>query len=107
MLISVLALGSSGDSDMIRDRFDSGWRQLELPRATVNVDVMNNLERLDLAVERLCDLAPLNKLQLLQACCVSAQSDNIVTPEEVELVRAIAGALNTPMPPLLLGQTLH
>ena len=107
LLISVLALGSSGDSDMLRDRFDSGWRQLELPRASVNVDVMNNLERLDLAVERLCDLAPLNKLQLLQACCVSAQSDNIVTPEEVELVRAIAGALNTPMPPLLLGQTLH
>ena len=107
LLISVLALGSSGDSDMIRDRFDSGWRQLELPRATVNVDVMNNLERLDLAVERLCDLAPLNKLQLLQACCASAQSDSIVTPEEVELVRAIAGALNTPMPPLLLGQTLH
>jgi Zn-dependent protease with chaperone function/uncharacterized tellurite resistance protein B-like protein len=107
LLISVLALGSSGDSDMLRDRFDSGWRQLELPRAAVNVDVMNNLERLDLAVERLCDLAPLKKLQLLQACCASAQSDSIVTPEEVELVRAIAGALNTPMPPLLLGQTLH
>ncbi len=63
-----------------------------------------NLARLDTAVERLAQLKPLAKPQLLKACVAAVMADGRVTPRESELVRAFAAALDCPLPPMLAPQ---
>jgi hypothetical protein len=50
--------------------------------------------------------APRRKQDLLVACAVTIAHDARVTVEEGELLRALADALECPMPPLLPGETL-
>jgi len=49
-------------------------------------------------------VTPLLKRRLLRACGVCVSHDDQVTLREGELLRAIADALDCPMPPFLAGQ---
>jgi len=54
---------------------------------------------LDLALEKLDQLKPLAKSQLLKACVAGIWHDQLATPVEMELLRAFAGVLDCPIPP--------
>ena len=64
------------------------------------------LRDLDAAFERLAQVQPSSLQPLLAACAACIAADHTVTPDEGELMRAIADALGCPMPPLLPGQAL-
>ena len=59
------------------------------------------LDELDTAIDRLNQLKPLQKPALLKACAIAITSDETITAQEHELLRAIADSLDCPMPPLL------
>ncbi len=60
------------------------------------------LDRLNAALDKLRQLKPLLKPQLLKACAVAITADQQYTPTEAEFFRAIADTLDCPMPPILL-----
>ena len=66
-----------------------------------------NLALLDDALERLAQVTPGCKRTLLEACADCIAADGKVTAREGELLRAVADALDCPMPPLLAGQPVQ
>jgi histone H3/H4 len=60
------------------------------------------LKQVDEALARLADLRPALKETVLDACGLCAGHDGTVTVEEADLLRAVADALECPVPPLSL-----
>jgi Zn-dependent protease with chaperone function len=60
------------------------------------------LKQVDEALARLADLRPTLKEAVLDACGLCAGHDGQVTVEEADLLRAVADALDCPVPPLSL-----
>lgn len=58
-------------------------------------------EAVDRALERLAQAGGMLRRHFLEACVRCALADNIVTLEEAELLRAVAEALECPLPPFL------
>jgi hypothetical protein len=56
------------------------------------------LATVDAALSQLVEASPLVKRQILQACVACVINDRTVTDEEAELVRAVADALDCPIP---------
>lgn len=64
-----------------------------------------DLERVDEALSRLETLPHGDRRKLLQALERTVVADRAVTVEEHELLRAVAEALDVPMPPLVVPDT--
>ncbi len=62
------------------------------------------LAQLDPALERLNQAVPQIKKNVLNACAQTVAADNIVQEREAELLRAIADALDCPIPPFVSMQ---
>lgn len=60
-----------------------------------------SLQKLDRAVDELRLLKPLLKPRLLKACAAVVTADEIITPSEAELLRAISDSLDCPIPMLI------
>ncbi|MFP4228061.1 MAG: M48 family metallopeptidase [Salinivenus sp.] len=58
-------------------------------------------EALDAALDRLAQTAPSLKKDILQACSRCVRADDTVTAGEADLLRAVAMALDVPVPPVL------
>ena len=56
------------------------------------------LDTLDRALSRLNGLSPLLKGELITACSFVVRADGALTPDEAELLRAVADALDMPLP---------
>lgn len=99
VLLSMLAYSDSRSAVAPAVAFEAGRRELELD---VNLQDKSTLKlsRLDSAVDRLATLQPLRKPKVLKACIATITADRVVAPVEKELVRAIADAIDCPMPPL-------
>ncbi len=99
LLLSLLAYAEQ--SEWATEAFDAAkvvmqWDDLSLlPKRELN------LSKLDNAVNRLAQLKPLAKPQLLKACVAAVTADGQVTVREAELVRAFSAALDCPLPPML------
>ncbi len=63
-----------------------------------------NIQVLDTALKKLDLLNPILKKTVLNACADCVLNDGIIQVQEAETLRAIAGALNCPMPPVLSMQ---
>ncbi len=59
------------------------------------------LQTLDAALERLALLIPPVKKQLLSGCIAIVSADGVITVNEAEYLRAIAEALECPIPPVM------
>jgi hypothetical protein len=62
-----------------------------------------NLARVDAALDHLEAASPALQRRVLQACAETVATDGQLTPREAELLRAIADALDCPLPPFLDG----
>lgn len=58
------------------------------------------LAAFDVALKRLALFSPQIKERLIRSFCACLLADNVITPKEGELLRAIAANLNCPLPPL-------
>jgi hypothetical protein len=72
---------------------------LALPTLALAAKETLQLTQVSEALERLSGLAPAEKERLIEAFAVTAAADNDVKLMEHELLRAVACALDCPMPP--------
>jgi Zn-dependent protease with chaperone function len=59
------------------------------------------LSHLDPALERFSQAVPQIKKNILNACAQTVVADGVIQPREAELLRAVADALDCPVPPFL------
>ena len=78
---------------------------LELPAQPLELQAASS--RLESSLERLRDLAPLEKRKLVIALWRLVLRDGEVHVVEAELFRAVGETLGCPMPPLLAGQPVE
>ncbi len=99
---TVLALAASaghGEADA-RDAFARAYTVLGQPAPAMPSADRRTLDALDAAVRELGTLMFTERGRLLEACGAAASHDGAVTPEEHLVVRAVADALDVPVPAL-------
>lgn len=88
-------------------RFTQAWEQLGLPKATCDTQALSDISALDQAVQQLRRVQALAKPRLLKACCAAITNDDQqYSAEAIELLRAVADTLDTPIPPIATQQTV-
>ena len=104
MLLSALAHVSSDDAAQCEAAFQQGARELTAYAQAPMVYVASeqcNLSQVDTALNRLNEAVPQIKKTVLNACVQVVAADGVIQEMEAELLRAIADALDCPMPPFL------
>ena len=108
LLLSRLARAGQDNEEEAQQAFIQGVEELKKSRLKLSwIEQEEGFEALSNALDRLNRVTPLLKRRLLRACGVCVSHDDQVTLREGELLRAIADALDCPMPPFLAGQTLR
>ena len=101
-LLSTLAWSGTGDPERATAAVDVGAAELD---GLVEVETLGaeacRLSALDGALDRLAQAAPRLRERLLRAAVAVVGADRRVVDAEAELLRAIADALDCPVPPFL------
>lgn len=102
VLSAVAWSGSEGDPAAASQSFSAGIRMLPEPfeHLTMAEASAITLDRIDEALSALERASPAAQRAFLKACAAAASSDRTMKAVEIELLRAIAEALDCPMPPL-------
>lgn len=106
VVLSALAHYGQREASAAGPAFEAGAAALALPKIRLLPRDQATPSHLDTALQKLAGLAPDGLRKLLTACALTISADEEVTPEEAEIFRAIADALDCPAPPLLPGQPL-
>jgi Zn-dependent protease with chaperone function len=103
VLLGALARFGAFDENSARQAFAKSYGVL-FPNGTGTLPVAGQcqLKDVDGALGRLADLRPALKEKVLDACGLCAGHDGQVTVQEADLLRAVADALECPVPPLSL-----
>ncbi len=103
LILSVMAYAGQQSQGDVEKAFESAVQALELSglRLVAKNDI--SLSKLDRALEKATGLKPLAKPRLLKACVASIVHDQVVSPVEVELLRAFSDVLDCPMPLVAQG----
>lgn len=101
-LLSAVSYIGAKTQEIAEIAFRSGMEALQVETShRIIARDRANLQRVDEALFRLAAAAPQIKKSTLLACVACIATDNQVTLEEAELIRAIGSALNCPIPPFL------
>jgi len=100
LILSVMAYAGHPQQGDAEKAFNAAISEQELSGIKLLTKNEISLSDLDQSLEKLAGLRPLAKPQLLKACVASIVHDQIVSPVEVELLRAFSDALDCPMPPV-------
>ena len=104
VLLSATAHAGHDDPTQARAAFAQGAEilsriaRLEIPWLPPD---QCELPHLDRALERFSQAVPQIKKNVLSACSQTVAADGVIQPREAELVRAVADALDCPVPPFL------
>ena len=103
LVLSLLAHAgaAAGDAAAAQSAFDRGRESLAMPALVLADKDSLQLSQVSQALERLSILAPLEKAGLLEGFASAVAADGNVRLTEHELLRAVACALDCPMPPSL------
>jgi hypothetical protein len=105
VLLSVLAYaGAKGDA--AQAALDAAARLLPETPVRLLPPQECGLAQLQKALHQLAQVVPKQRARLIDACAASVCADAEVRVEEAELLRAVCDMLDSPMPPLLPGETL-
>ena len=101
-LLSALAIVGHPDQEGRQAAFDAGVRELLLKPSAFPMTLGEHCEiaAIDSALNRLAEATPDVKRTVLKACAQAAASNGVVAPHEYEVLRAIADAVDCPVPPL-------
>ena len=105
VLLSALAYAGTSDDIEAQEAFSEGSRRLGRPLELRSRE-QAALSAVDQALRELAGSAPLLKAKILEAAVATVIADREITFPEGELLRAIADALDCPMPPFLPGQEI-
>jgi Zn-dependent protease with chaperone function len=104
-VFAVLARQGGRDETLARRAYEAGLAPL-LPQRRPGYAVIEDwVPVFDQALDRLCSLHPLAKQLLVEGLVRTIAHDELLAPEEAELLRAICTVLECPLPPIL--PTLH
>jgi hypothetical protein len=104
VLLSATAYAGQGDPAQARAAFASGAESLgriarcEIPWLPPDEC---DLSHLDAALQRFGQAVPQIQKNVLNACAQTVAADGVIQPREAELLRAVADALDCPVPPFL------
>jgi Zn-dependent protease with chaperone function len=104
VLLSALARAGTGDPVQAENAFRQGAQflgqqaEVELPFLPEDE---SDLPQLDAALTKLSEAGPQIKKNALDACARTVASDGVIQEMEAELLRAIADALDCPIPPFV------
>ncbi len=103
-LLSALAIVGHPDQEGRQAAFADGVRELLFKPSshTMTLGEQCEIAAIDSALDRLAEAAPDVKRTVLKACAQAAASDGVIAPHEYEVLRAIADAMDCPVPPLPL-----
>ena len=102
LLLSLVAYTEHGNDDTAAARaFDAGRLALDTGALQRIARKDISLHNLDAAVDKLERIKPLLKPRLLKAFAACISADGHVTVDGIELLRALAGSLDCPMPPVM------
>jgi len=101
-LLSALAIVGHPDQEGRQAAFDAGVRELLFKPSAFPMTLGEHCEiaAIDRALNRLAEATPDVKRTVLKACAQAAASNGVVAPHEYEVLRAIADAVDCPVPPL-------
>jgi tellurite resistance protein len=104
-LLSALAHLSGADDAARNEAFQRGLAALgDVPGLIVLKPLEAcGVDQVGHALDRLNDLTPTLKKVVLSACVNVVAHDGLIQPDEAELLRAIADALDCPIPQLITG----
>lgn len=98
-LIAVVAAYGHDDAEAARAAYRAGSARFgTLPEPTAPLETLRDLALLDAALARLARLGPLDKRKVLEGVLATIRHDKHVGLEELELLRAVAAAFDTPLP---------
>lgn len=102
ILLGAVALSGHSDPAEQRDAFETGLRELLFKPSdrTFSLPATNALDKIDSALDHLAEASPEVKRRVLKACAAAAAQDGRIQDVEYELLRAIADAVDCPLPPL-------
>lgn len=104
VLLSATAYAGHDDPAQARAAFAQGAEilssiaRLEIPWLPPDQCELSHLDR---ALERFSQAVPQIKKNVLNACAQTVGADGVIQPREAELLRAVADALDCPVPPFL------
>ena len=101
LFLSVMAHAGHQDRKDVEDAFSAAAKTLKFGGLRLVAKNEISLSDLDRSLRKLARLKPLAKPQLLKACAASVVYDQIISPVEVELLRAFSDVLDCPMPPII------
>lgn len=101
VLFSVLAQHGNADPTAARRAYEAGMHHV-LPRERPAFASSDNWsQQLDAALNRLDQLVPMGKEQLVEGLLKTVTHDQQLTIAEAELLRVVCASLHCPLPPLL------
>ncbi len=101
ILLSVMAHAGHPDQSNIEAAFVAAANTLGLKELQLVEKDKITLSDLDQSLQKLVQLKPLVKPQLLKACAASVLHDQKISIVEIELLRAVSDVLECPMPPIV------
>jgi Zn-dependent protease with chaperone function len=101
VLLSALALASKHADSVV---FEAGAQHLPEVNVRLLAPEECRLDALDVALDKLAQVAPKERARLVDACAACICADSDVNVAEGELLRAICDIIDCPMPPLVAGQ---
>ena len=107
LLLSMLAYAGAQTPQQASSAFAQAMRVLGFTELTLLPKSAAQLAALDLALEKLQRVKPLQKPQLLKAMGESVIHDQQIKLAEAELFRAIADCLDCPVPPFIADAKPH
>jgi uncharacterized tellurite resistance protein B-like protein len=106
LLISLLAYSGARQQEDAEAAFALARSALPFNQFTLLTRSVIKLNAMDAALERLKQLKPLQKPQLLKAMGFCVMHDGILNTTEAELFRALADGLDCPIPPQLAAMPI-
>jgi Zn-dependent protease with chaperone function len=103
IVLSVLSHLTSPHPQTAQQAFAAGSASINLPPNSLRWRPQDScgLAELEHAIQSLQEVAPLHQRNLLYASAKVIMADRKITPEEMELLRALADSLHCPIPPIL------
>lgn len=105
LLLSAIAWSGTGDLEAAQKAFYVGISSLQIEKENIRILPFDNINigLIDQALNKCLLLMTEMRAKLLNACCLTASDDGYITDYEAELIRAIADALECPIPPIIFN----
>lgn len=101
VLLAALARAGNAGEQAANEAFQAAWSTLPFTARVFAEQRHAGISELNDALNRLNQMRPLQKPQMLKAMARCIEHDGRISAGEAELMRAVADTLDCPMPPLL------